>query len=59
MAGFVKNFSRLFNLRANFAQGYRTPTILELYFRKATPVGYNLGAEVIEPSAGKTDAHKL
>ncbi|MEA1866781.1 MAG: TonB-dependent receptor [Thermodesulfobacteriota bacterium] len=58
MAGFVKNFSSLFNLRANFAQGYRTPNILELYFRKATPVGYNLGAEVAEPSVGKI-AHGL
>jgi len=59
MAGFVKNFSRVFNLRANFAQCCRTPNILEFYFRKATPVGYNLGVEVIEPSAGKTAAHKL
>ena len=59
MAGFVKNFSKLFNLRANFAQGYRTPNILELYFRKATPVGYLLGADVAEPSVGKTTSHEL
>jgi len=58
-AGFVKKFSRLFNLRANFAQGYRTPNIVELYIRKATPAGYNLGADVVEPSIGKNTAHDL
>ena len=58
MAGFVKNFSKMFNLRGNFAQGYRTPNIVELYFRKFTPAGYNLGAEVVEPSVHKT-AHYL
>ena len=58
MAGFVKNFSKMFNLRGNFAQGYRTPNIVELYIRKATPAGYNLGAEVVEPAVNKT-AHYL
>ena len=45
--GAVKNFSPLFNLRANFAQGYRTPDIREMYINKQTPMGLQLGAEVV------------
>ena len=45
--GAVKNFSKLFNLRANFAQGYRTPDIREMYINKQTPAGLILGAEVL------------
>ncbi len=45
--GAVKNFSPLFNLRANFAQGYRTPDIREMYINKQTPAGLIQGAEVL------------
>lgn len=45
--GAVKNFSKLFNLRLNFAQGYRTPDIREMYINKQTPNGLQLGAEVV------------
>ena len=45
--GAVKNFSKLFNLRANFAQGYRTPDIREMYINKQTPAGLIMGAEVL------------
>lgn len=45
--GAVKSFSKLFNLRANFAQGYRTPDIREMYINKQTPAGLQLGAEVL------------
>ncbi|BCD68717.1 TonB-dependent siderophore receptor [Nitratiruptor sp. YY09-18] len=45
--GAVKNFSKLFNLRVNFAQGYRTPDIRELYINKQTPMGLIQGAEVV------------
>jgi outer membrane receptor for ferrienterochelin and colicins len=45
--GIVKNFSKLWNLRANFAQGYRTPDIRELYINKQTPMGLIIGADVI------------
>lgn len=45
--GAVKNFSPLFNLRANFAQGYRTPDIREMYINKQTPAGLMQGAEVL------------
>ncbi len=45
--GAVKNFSELFNLRANFAQGYRTPDIREMYINKQTPAGLIQGAEVL------------
>lgn len=44
--GMVKNFNKLTNLRLNFAQGYRTPDIRELYINKDTPSGKQRGAEV-------------
>ncbi len=44
--GVVKNFSELLNVRANFAQGYRTPDIRELYINKQTPMGLIIGADV-------------
>jgi outer membrane receptor for ferrienterochelin and colicins len=45
--GLVNSFSNLFNLRANFAQGYRTPDIREMYINKQTPNGLQQGANVI------------
>ncbi len=51
--GFVNRFSPLFNLRINYAQGYRTPDIRELYISKITPMGRQLGATVAEPMTGK------
>lgn len=45
--GAVKNFSEMFNLRVNFAQGYRTPDIREMYINKQTPNGLQQGAEVL------------
>ncbi len=45
--GAVKNFSTLLNVRANFAQGYRTPDIREMYINKQTPTGLMQGAEVL------------
>ncbi|AXH10419.1 TonB-dependent receptor [Malaciobacter halophilus] len=45
--GLVKNFSKELNLRANFAQGYRTPDIREMYINKQTPNGLQQGADVI------------
>lgn len=44
--GAVKNFDKAFNLRGNFAQGYRTPDIRELYINKTTPNGVQRGAEL-------------
>lgn len=46
--GAVKNFSKLLNLRVNFAQGYRTPDIREMYINKQTPAGLIQGAEVLD-----------
>ncbi len=45
--GAVKNFSSLVNVRANFAQGYRTPDIREMYINKQTPNGLQQGADVV------------
>jgi len=45
--GAVKNFDKAFNLRGNFAQGYRAPDIRELYINKNTPNGRQRGAEVV------------
>jgi outer membrane receptor for ferrienterochelin and colicins len=51
--GIVNKFNELFILRVNFAQGYRTPDIRELYIRKNTPAGAQRGAEVADPVLGK------
>jgi outer membrane receptor for ferrienterochelin and colicins len=45
--GMVKNFSELWNLRGNFAQGYRAPDIRELYINKQTPAGLQQGSETV------------
>jgi len=45
--GGVYAFDELANLRANFAQGYRTPDLRELYINKQTPNGLQIGSEVL------------
>ncbi len=45
--GGIYEFSRLAKLRANFAQGYRTPDIREMYIHKQTPNGLQIGADVM------------
>lgn len=52
-AGLVNKFSPLYILRVNFAQGYRTPNIRELYIRRDTPRGAQRGASVADPVLGK------
>ncbi len=52
--GAVNKFNEQFVLRANFAQGYRTPDIRELYIRKNTPAGAQRGATVVDTDLGKT-----
>lgn len=46
-AGVTYNHNESLNLRANFAQGYRSPDIRELYISKQTPTGLQVGSEVI------------
>jgi outer membrane receptor for ferrienterochelin and colicins len=43
--GAVKNLDGGVNLRANFAQAYRTPDIREMYINKQTPAGLMMGAD--------------
>jgi len=43
--GAVKNLDGGVNLRANFAQAYRTPDIREMYINKQTPAGLMIGAD--------------
>lgn len=45
--GGIYEFDALAKLRANFAQGYRTPDIRELYIFKQTPNGLQIGADVM------------
>lgn len=45
--GGIYEFDKLAKLRANFAQGYRTPDIREMYIHKQTPNGLNVGADVM------------
>jgi outer membrane receptor for ferrienterochelin and colicins len=52
-AGLVNKFNKLSVLRVNFAQGYRTPDIRELYIRKNTPAGAQRGSSVADPTLGK------
>ena len=42
--GAVKNLENGINLRANFAQAYRTPDMREMYINKQTPVALMIGA---------------
>ncbi len=53
-AGVIKNFSKEFNLRANVAQGYRTPDIRELYIFKNTANGSQRGADTVDNDLDKT-----
>jgi outer membrane receptor for ferrienterochelin and colicins len=43
--GGMYEFDKMASLRANFAQGYRTPDIREMYIFKQTPAGLQVGAE--------------
>lgn len=51
--GAINRFSDAFSLRGNYAQGYRVPDIRELFIQKRTPMGYQLGAQAIEPLYNK------
>ena len=59
--GGIYEFTKLAKLRANFAQGYRTPDIREMYIHKQTPNGLQIGADVmgynLKPEA--TNAYEL
>lgn len=46
-AGGIYEFDKLAKLRANFAQGFRTPDIRELYINMNTPNGPQRGADVM------------
>lgn len=57
-AGMVKNISKMLNLRANYAEGYRAPDIAELYVVSPQPGKQpRYGAEVV--IAGVKDANTL
>jgi len=45
--GGIYEFNNLAKLRANFAQGYRTPDIREMYIHKQTPNGLQIGADIM------------
>ena len=45
--GGIYEFGAMAKLRANFAQGYRVPDIREMYMRKQTPNGLQIGADVM------------
>ena len=57
--GALNRFDDALHVRANFAQGYRTPDIRELYIYKNTASGVQRGASVIDASVGKTTAYDL
>lgn len=57
--GAVNRFDDALHVRANIAQGYRTPDIRELYIYKNTPTGAQRGSEVIDASVGKLSAYNL
>lgn len=45
--GGIYELDKLAKLRANFAQGYRTPDIREMYIHKQTANGIQIGADVM------------
>jgi outer membrane receptor for ferrienterochelin and colicins len=45
--GGIYTFNKLAKFRANFAQGYRTPDIREMYINKQTANGIQIGADVM------------
>jgi len=45
--GGVYNFDKLAILRANFAQGFRTPDMREMYINMNTPNGPQMGADIL------------
>ena len=55
--GVVKNFSKLLNLRVNFAQGYRAPDTKELYVYRTTTKGVQRGAATVDVDIGKKDSN--
>ncbi|MEA1955493.1 MAG: TonB-dependent receptor [Campylobacterota bacterium] len=59
--GGVYSFNDMAKVRANFAQGFRTPDIREMYINMNTPNGPQRGAEVMDynlkPEA--TDAYEI
>lgn len=57
--GGVNRFNESLHVRANFAQGYRTPDIRELYIFKNTAAGMQRGAAVVDASVGKLTAYDL
>jgi len=59
--GGIYKFDKLAKLRANFAQGYRTPDIREMYIHKQTPNGLQIGADVIgyDLKAESTNAYEI
>jgi outer membrane receptor for ferrienterochelin and colicins len=57
--GAVNRFDEALHVRANIAQGYRTPDIRELYIYKNTPSGAQRGSEVIDASVGKLSTYSL
>ncbi|MCK9491947.1 MAG: TonB-dependent receptor [Sulfurimonas sp.] len=59
--GGIYEFDKLAKLRANFAQGFRTPDIRELYINMNTPNGPQRGADILgynlEPES--TNAYEI
>ena len=59
--GGIYAFDKLANLRANFAQGFRTPDIREMYINMNTPNGPQRGADIMgyDLKPESTDAYEL
>ena len=57
--GAINRFDDTFHVRANFAQGYRTPDIRELYIYKNTPTGAQRGSIIVDSTVEKTKAYDL
>lgn len=45
--GGIYEFDKMASLRANFAQGFRTPDLRELFIYKQTPTGLQVGSDVM------------
>lgn len=52
--GLQHAFSTAARVRVNYAQGFRTPDIPELFINRVTPSGLLVGADVVNPAISKT-----
>lgn len=57
--GAINRFDETLHVKANIAQGYRSPDIRELYIYKNTATSAQRGSTIVDASVGKLSAYDL